>query len=340
MIRRICCILCALTLLCALALPAFAVGEEEDATIEILQADDVIDILGDDLPGFSEDMSIVSTIGEAPQSGREPYAPSGYVNEQRRTPAMRGNVVDWADLLTDSQEASLNHDIAQIREKYDFEVVLHTTPYIGSISIVDYSDDVYDYNGYGVGTDHDGLLFCLNMDDGSGGRDYYTSTTGYGETAFTDYAVADSSSAINAQILPKLSGGEYYGAMSTYLKLCDKYLKAAKKGKPYDFGHQQRSTIEILKREAVVLVVAVIAAFIITRLMKNTSGAAHQKNDAQSYVVQNSLRLRTSREIFTHTTHSRTKIESNSSSSSRGGGGSSSHVGSSGTSHGGGGGKF
>lgn len=260
---------------------------------------------------------------------------------QAETPKTNGELlVDSADLLTDKQEEKLLSRLDSLKKKYNFTIVLHTTMSIGDKNIVEYADDFYDYNGYGSGTNHDGLLFMLNMNNNEyGNRDYYTSTCGYGITAFTDYAIGSGQGVINEKILPYLQEEKYYEAFDKYLDLSDKFLAEAAKGKPYDVNNTFTSTEEYLIREAIVLAVGIVVAFIATSVMKGKMNTARIRREAANYAVDGSLSITRSYDIFTHSTVSRTERASENSSGG-GGGGSSTHSGSSGSSHGGGGGKF
>ncbi|MCR5484505.1 MAG: TPM domain-containing protein [Clostridiales bacterium] len=248
-------------------------------------------------------------------------------------------VVDWADLLTDEQEASLLKKIDELRSKYAIDVVIHTTNSIGNKSVRDYADDFYDYNGYGVGPDHDGLMFMLNMNNGEeGNRDYYTTTTGRAIEVLTDYAVYDSDSYINSRVLPYLADGEYYEAFEKYLDLIDVFFEQAETGEPFDVGNTYKTSGSYVSHELIAVGIAVIVAFLVTNSMKNSMKTNRKKTEASNYVKPGSMYISESFDRFSYRNVSR--VAKPESSSSGGGGGSSSHSSSSGSSHGGGGGKF
>ncbi len=247
------------------------------------------------------------------------------------------HITDDADLLTDEQEATLLKSIEAIREKYNFDVVLHTTNSIGEKTIADYADDYYDYNGYGIGENHDGLLFVLNMSNGEkGNRDYYTSTSGSGITAFTDYAVKDSESKINSLILPSLKKDDWFGAFEKYLELTNIFLEQAQTGEPFDSANPYMTFSDYAVLECVVLCVAALAVFITSKILGSKMKTNVKKISASDYVVPGSLNITGSCDVFSHKTLSKTARPKETSSSS----GSSTHTSSSGSTHGGGGGKF
>ena len=255
-------------------------------------------------------------------------------------PATNGtNVNDDADLLTDEEEATLITTINTIKDKYSFDVVIHTTNDIGDKTIVDYADDYYDYNGFGCGENKDGLLFMLSMGVGEGNSDYYTSTCGYGITAFTDYAIYDSDSVINSIVVEYLSQGEYYEAFTKYLSLVDEFLNEAKINQPYDYNNEYDIPVgfeTVVVYEAIAVVIALIIAAINGMRLKRKMKTNVLNASASDYLKKDSLEIRESWEVYSHSDITKTARASSSSS----GGGSSSHSSSSGSSHGGGGGSF
>lgn len=245
-------------------------------------------------------------------------------------------VLDNADLFTDGEEAELLARVDALREKYQFDVVLLTVDDIGEKSVADFADDYYDYNGFGAGENRDGLLFMINM----GERDYYTSTCGFGITAFTDYAIGSGEGCINDAIVGDLSAGDYFGAFSTYLDYVDIFLEQAKTGKPFDYSNPYKTVYDYVASEIMVIGVAMLIGFLVANSMKKKMNTAVSRHEASDYIVPGSLNLTHSNEIFKGSTVSKKLKAPPPSSSSGSSGGSSSHRSSSGSSHGGGGGKF
>ena len=109
-------------------------------------------------------------IAEYPDMETElPELPSWYpedISSWTWTPAPAGasRVIDEADLFTDNEEALLKANIAEKTAKYGADIVVVTVPSTGSFSHMEYADDYYDYNGFGVGEEHDGFLLLICMD--------------------------------------------------------------------------------------------------------------------------------------------------------------------------------
>lgn len=236
-------------------------------------------------------------------------------------------VVDDADLLEDSQESALEEKLGEISEKYQCDVVIVTEDSLDGKEATPYADDYYDYNGYGYGENHDGILLLVSMAE----RKWAISTTGYGIEVFTDagqeYMVE--------KFKPYLSDGEYEESFTCFADLCDEFLRQAQEGKPYDIGNLPKE-----KMSPVWILVAVGIGFVISLLvtgtMKGQLKSVRSQPAADNYVKPGSFQLRRERDVFLYRTVNRVKKPEPQSS----GGGSSTHTGSSGTTHGGSSGDF
>lgn len=239
-------------------------------------------------------------------------------------------VVDGAELLTDSEEQSLESYIKEVIEKHDFDydIAVVTVNYTDGKSAEAYADDYYDYNYYGYDSEGSGLLLLVDM----GGRNWHISTKGKGIRAFTDYGI----SRIGDEVADHLSDGDYYNAFKKFAGLADSYIdKYENSGKAYDVGNKPKDyghmfMISLLGSMVVAAIVCICMAAQLKTAVKQTA--------ARVYVKNGSMRVTNARDIFLYNTVSKTKIETDS--GGHGGGGSSTHVSSSGSTHGGGGGKF
>lgn len=239
----------------------------------------------------------------------------------------KDRVVDDADLLSASEETALREKLEEIRVRQKMDIVIVTAKTLNGATPADYADDTYDYNGYGYGSNKDGLLLLISMED----RDWYISTTGYGITAFTDAGIQY----IGDKIKDHLSDGDYADAFNTFAELCDDFITKARTGKPYDSGNMPKEPMKpgwIL----VAIIAGFILSFITVGTMKGKLKTVRFQPAANSYMKAGSMNITESRDMFLYNTVTRTaKPKDNDS-----GGGSSTHTSSSGSSHGGGGGKF
>ena len=231
-------------------------------------------------------------------------------------------LVDQADLLTDAQEASLLSKLDTISDAREMDVVIVTTDTLNGKTPMAYADDFYDYSGYG----EDGVLLLVSTEDG----DWWISTSGDGETAFTVAGVEY----LGKQFQPALSDGDYIGAFNTFADDCDEFITQAKSGDPYDTHNLPKEPFNVLMNLGICLVIGLIIGAVSTAVMKGKLKTVHAKAGAADYMKQGSLNVTLRQDLFLYRDVKRTeKPKSN-------GSGSGSHTSSSGRSHGGGGGKF
>ena len=72
-------------------------------------------------------------------------------------------VVDNADILSDSEETTLTQALENFGNAHRCEIAVVTVTSVEGKSHGAYAEDFYDYNGYGYGSNDDGLLFIVDM---------------------------------------------------------------------------------------------------------------------------------------------------------------------------------
>ncbi|MDY4812871.1 MAG: TPM domain-containing protein [Ruminococcus sp.] len=236
-------------------------------------------------------------------------------------------LMDDADLLTDSEETSLLSQLDNISENQEMDIVVVTTDSLEGYTPQEYADNVFDYCGYGIGENRDGLLLLVSIED----NDWHISTSGYAITAFTDAG----REYMSEQFLPYLSDGEYYKAFSTYADLCDQFITQAKTDEPYDVGNLPKEPFKIWFNVLIALGIGFVFAIIVVLYMKSKLKSVRFQPAASSYVRNGSMNVTQSGDFFLYShLDRRARPKDNDS------GGSSTHTSSSGSTHGGGGGKF
>ena len=236
-------------------------------------------------------------------------------------------LMDNADLLTDSEETSLLSQLDNISENQEMDIVVVTTDSLEGYTPQEYADNVFDYCGYGIGENRDGLLLLVSIED----NDWHISTSGYAITAFTDAG----REYMSEQFLPYLSDGEYYKAFSTYADLCDQFITQAKTDEPYDVGNLPKEPFKIWFNVLIALGIGFVFAIIVVLYMKSKLKSVRFQPAASSYVRNGSMNVTQSGDFFLYShLDRRARPKDNDS------GGSSTHTSSSGSTHGGGGGKF
>lgn len=236
-------------------------------------------------------------------------------------------LADNAGLLSDSEKSEVLETLDKISERQEADIVIVTTDALGGKTPESYADDFYDYNGYGYGSEHDGMLLLVSTED----NDWQISTCGFAMTAVTDDGIAY----ISEKFLPYMKDGDYAKAFTVYAELCDEFIGQAKTGHPYGGANMPKEPFNTPVCLAVAFGIGIAVSLIATGIMRSKLKSVKKQSAAASYVKANSMNITESRDIFLYNTTSRSEKTQTSSSGS-----SSSHTSSSGRTHGGGGGKF
>lgn len=248
--------------------------------------------------------------------------------------AMAPRLTEQAGLLTDSEEAELLDKLDEISQRQQVDIVVVTLKSLEGKSAMEYADDFYDQKGYGFGSEKDGILFLISMQE----RDWYISTKGFGTTAVTDAGLEY----MSEQFIGDLQKGEYAAAFTKFVEMCDSYLTQARTGTPYDAGNLPKKPFPLIGMLAAALGIGFLIALIVTGVMRSKLKSVYSQPAAGRYVKKGSMKLTKEKDLFLYRHIDRTERpkESSSASHSDNPGGSSTHVSSSGAEHGGGGGKF
>lgn len=241
-------------------------------------------------------------------------------------------VVDKASLFSSDEIISLENRIKEISTIYEMDIVIVTTDNVEGKSSREYSDDFFDYEGYGLGNENSGILMLINMED----REVYISTSGKGINYFTDNRIES----ILDDVYSYLSDGDYIGGSEAFLSSTERFLQSGIPSNQYtvdENGNRVESSGDIAERIGISILIALIVSSVVCGIVVFN----YRKPIAvaeESYIDRSSIKFtkRSDRFITSHTTSR--KIPKNDNNSS--GGGSTTHTSSSGNSHGGGGRSF
>ena len=247
-------------------------------------------------------------------------------------------LADQEELLTTEEQEELLARLDEISERQQCDVVIVTVASIEGKTATEYADDYFDYQGYGYGEKSDGILLLVGMKE----RVWAISTHGsLGISAFTDAGL----DYIKEDVQFQLKLDNYAKAFRTFASLCDQFLTAAHKGKPYDVGN-----LPIKHASPSILIFLFPIGILImawkSRSKKRSLKSVVKKTGAISYKVPNSLHLWVDEDRITgsHVTKRKRNEESRDRGGSSGSGGSSggstTHTRSSGRTHGGTSGTF
>lgn len=247
-------------------------------------------------------------------------------------------VIDEPDYLTTEEEIEITNLCNEFISKTNMDCIVYIA-YQFDKDVQSLADDYFDYNGYGIGEDYDGLIFCVDY----GTREYTISTCGSNTiNTFTDYAQEEY---MYSYIGSYLSDGDLVNACKTFVK------QAYYVYSNYDYFHNsdnnyndyqatpmttsQRIRISIIFGGIGSLIVSLVYLLIKKGQLKTT----RKKYEAHQYLKDTDMNYLRNGEIYLFTNTHRRKIERDNDNhhSSH----SSTHFSSSGRSHGGTGGhKF
>lgn len=237
-------------------------------------------------------------------------------------------LVDYAELLDDTEYTELESKLDRISEEYDCDVAIVTEESINGEDEVAYADDFFDYNDYGMGEDKSGVLFLITMAE----RKWCISTHGAAIDIFTDRG----QEYISGEVKPSLSAGDYYEAFDTFTDLCEQFIIQAESGEPYDGDYMPEEPMSPAVWIPICLGAGFVISLIITGIMRGQMKTVRRKPDAADYMQKDSLHITRSNDLFLYHQISRSAKPKNEDS----GGGSSTHTSSSGETHGGSSGSF
>ncbi len=149
-------------------------------------------------------------------------------------------VADQAGLFSGEEAASLNEKAEALGAKYSMDIVIVTTSDTGGKSSRDYADDYFDYNGYGIGEDRDGILLLLDYDN----REAYISTSGVGIRYLTDIRIER---VLDEVFDGGLTSGDNYGAADAFLEATAKYLAEGIPKGQYSVPEPVANTLSMLE---------------------------------------------------------------------------------------------
>ncbi len=239
--------------------------------------------------------------------------------------AERRTVVDEAGYLTATEEIELEAKLDEVSVHCNIDVAVVIVDSLGSKSAMSYADDYYDYNGYGMGINDDGILLLICKEP----REYHITTHALAVEMFTESGL----DYLENEVVEELRNDNYYEACMEFAETVDEiaYLYYEQGGTPYgDSGMVLNENIILYT-----VVIAAIIAAIMTKKAYDNMNTARKGTNADIYVKQGSMNITRSNDIFLYSNLVKTKVESSSSS-----GGGRTHRSSSGRSHGGRGGRY
>lgn len=126
-------------------------------------------------------------------------------------------VADSAAIFSSSEESDLESKLKGLSNQYSMDIVIVTTDDADGKSAREYADDYFDYNGYGIGADRDGILLLMDFDN----REVYISTSGKGIRYLTDARIE---SILDDVFDAGFADGGYYSGAKAFIASTSSFL--------------------------------------------------------------------------------------------------------------------
>ncbi len=198
---------------------------------------------------------------------------------------------DDADLLSEDQESAIASRLSQMSDKWSADFVIYTVDSIGDQPILRFSESTFLDNGYGQGSNRDGVILVICMNP----HEWGISGHGSGKTAVPTECI----DYIGEQFADYLTNEDYYTGLAVYLDVIEQFYEKASSGTPYT-----SFTIQPVKFSTVVisLVIGLIAAFISTGVMKGKLKTVRTETRANNYFVDGSMNVTRANDFFLYRT--------------------------------------
>lgn len=206
-------------------------------------------------------------------------------------------IYDFADLFSDSEEDKLYENVKEFIAKTNLDMVIVTINYNNKTTSMEYADDFYDYNDFGIGSNYDGILFLIDMDN----RKMWISTTGSAIQIFDSHI-----DSILDDTYSYIKNKEYFECANTFI---------SSSRSSYNSDKYSGLVLGIL----FAIVISILVPTVFCLIQKSKHKAIRLAVEADRYLDKNSVEIINSQDIFVRTHTSRVSRSSNSS------GGGSSH---------------
>ncbi|MCR5089490.1 MAG: TPM domain-containing protein [Oscillospiraceae bacterium] len=227
------------------------------------------------------------------------------------------HVSDVAGLLSREEWQQLESEAETISETYGCGVYLVILDdYLlydkGSDNFWTFSQAFYTEYNMGFGEEHTGVLLLMSMEE----RDY--SILAHGSAAhyaFTDYG----KEVLEQQFLDDFRRNDWYSGFLDYIGGCNDLLKRAAEGKPLDVSQGDYRLSDGVNPLFIILPPILIALLVCEGLRRQMKPVS-KSNSAEEYVIRDSFRLSSKRDVFLRRSVHRTVIAEPSHRSGGGGG--------------------
>lgn len=202
------------------------------------------------------------------------------------------SVVDDGNLLTESQKQQLKDKIQAVFETYNIDILILTTKNNHGKSAQQYAEDYYEQNGYGAGSNHNGIVYLISMDT----REYWITAYGTCDELLTTKRFDK----LENHVTDYLSSGSYYQSFDTFVSDMQTYLKQGN----FDLARE-------LKSAGIGLVAGILIAFGVTYPKKKKLHSVKEGMSAKNITHPGDFVLSGQHDRFVSTNTTRVPIPKN-----------------------------
>ena len=151
----------------------------------------------------------------------DPFAPDWYPERGAKAPerfhdSAAPRVVDDSGILTEEQLQDLRDYAKKISDKYGLDVVVNIAPRSGNLTREEYAKLFYEYNGYGLGDDYDGILLTVFKRQG-----YQSDNCLYASGKGLEKLTEVNRERLTGFVQDGMDGGNYHFALKRFLQQTD-----------------------------------------------------------------------------------------------------------------------
>ena len=147
-------------------------------------------------------------------------------------------VVDVADIFTDSEEETMEARLQELRQELSRDIVIFTDVSTYGLSREVYAADFYDFNGYGIGEEYEGVCLFVCMDPND--RGWWCCCTGPETRALYTETVANQ---IDDILYAYMAAGDYGPGVADWI---ENFRRIYLTGSPYtpDWAMQDKTAFQ------------------------------------------------------------------------------------------------
>lgn len=209
-------------------------------------------------------------------------------------------VTDLSGLLSQNTQAELERMAQNVSQQHQFGVYVLVVPDFRQYAsdTFRFSMGIYEQYQLGFGSDKDGVLLMLSMQD----RDYELLFHGSrADKAFTEYG----RDLMEDRFLEYFRRDAFAAGFQEYIRCCDEYLLAEEAGQPID---------EVKSFAIWMLIPGILAAVIAGLVLYAPMQSAKVQHNANLYVAEDGVSLQRQSDLFLHRTVQRRPRQTQSSS--------------------------